>query len=650
MNSVVDKRLSYENGTSLVRFKVISTSRFIIFTQTSYQYQYRFVFQVGRTSIFISLFFLSLLTTCSSGTLVGFSYDARRHREISSTIETLSFLKQNQVSPSQIRVFVTDHHKGLGKVYEEGVSVDLYLNETDVANVRISKTSAVSWIKTHLVAYLPHMNVKSVVVGKSVEETQLPLLLSTLKLIHSALKSLDLEHQVKVSIEISLLVVEKLPARDLLQITNYINKCRSFIILESEISGELSMGDQFIESMIKSAKSAAVALSYSDVPIILNVKSSVAPSVIEVSEYEWKMMKSLQEQAQKTDRIFEILAEISPMKESEKKELNREEEQIFQSSRRELLNNFKKIATHDTVPTPTIVTVPSTNPVTTLPTNPATSPVTIPAATPIVTTPVIAPPTSITNPVTTPVTPPVTTPAAKPVTPPATTTTPTSTGQTWCVAKKEATESALQVALDYACGQGGADCSVLQPTGNCYNPNTQLNHASYAFNSYYQKNPVPTSCDFKGTAVIVDSNPSSAACVYPSSPPASSSVPTSSTSPPPLMTNTSFPSPSLPAPIIYSLPPPSIPSLPPPSIPSLPPPSFPSLPPPTTLTLPPPTSPSLPTVLNSSYPTPSLPTIFGSGPPPSTSTSESVASKLQPLFTSILLAMFIALRKLLLDL
>ncbi|ESW13852.1 hypothetical protein PHAVU_008G231700 [Phaseolus vulgaris] len=102
-----------------------------------------------------------------------------------------------------------------------------------------------------------------------------------------------------------------------------------------------------------------------------------------------------------------------------------------------------------------------------------------------------------------------------PFTTPTTMNSPLSSGASWCIAGPTASQTTLQVALDYACGYGGADCSAIQPGGSCYNPNSIRDHASYAFNKYYQKNPVPNSCNFGGTAVIISTNPSTGACQYP---------------------------------------------------------------------------------------------------------------------------------------
>ncbi|EXC27249.1 Glucan endo-1,3-beta-glucosidase 13 [Morus notabilis] len=83
------------------------------------------------------------------------------------------------------------------------------------------------------------------------------------------------------------------------------------------------------------------------------------------------------------------------------------------------------------------------------------------------------------------------------------------TGNTWCVANGEMGKVKLQAALDYACGEGGADCRGIQPGATCYDPNTIEAHASFAFNSYYQKKARQMgSCYFGGTAYVVTQPPS----------------------------------------------------------------------------------------------------------------------------------------------
>ncbi|XP_054801482.1 major pollen allergen Ole e 10-like, partial [Prosopis cineraria] len=132
-----------------------------------------------------------------------------------------------------------------------------------------------------------------------------------------------------------------------------------------------------------------------------------------------------------------------------------------------------------------------------------------------------APPANPTAPPANPTAPPV-----NPISTPTTTTSPTSSGGQWCVASQTASETALQVALDFACGYGGADCSAIQAGASCYNPNTVRDHASYAFNAYYQKNPAPTSCSFGGIAQLTNNDPSTGNCRYASPKSQSTSPPT----------------------------------------------------------------------------------------------------------------------------
>ncbi|PSS36029.1 Glucan endo-1,3-beta-glucosidase [Actinidia chinensis var. chinensis] len=86
----------------------------------------------------------------------------------------------------------------------------------------------------------------------------------------------------------------------------------------------------------------------------------------------------------------------------------------------------------------------------------------------------------------------------------------------WCVAKPSVPAEKLQEAMDFACGEGGADCEAIRPQGNCYSPDTVVAHASYAFNSYWQKNKrvVGGTCSFGGTAMLINADPSFQHCQF----------------------------------------------------------------------------------------------------------------------------------------
>lgn len=85
----------------------------------------------------------------------------------------------------------------------------------------------------------------------------------------------------------------------------------------------------------------------------------------------------------------------------------------------------------------------------------------------------------------------------------------------WCVAKNNAEDSALQAAIDWACGAGGADCAPIQQGGPCYDPSNLQNTASYVFNDYFLKHGLSDdSCNFDNTAAITSLNPSQSFSLY----------------------------------------------------------------------------------------------------------------------------------------
>ncbi|XP_007047507.2 PREDICTED: glucan endo-1,3-beta-glucosidase 12 [Theobroma cacao] len=85
----------------------------------------------------------------------------------------------------------------------------------------------------------------------------------------------------------------------------------------------------------------------------------------------------------------------------------------------------------------------------------------------------------------------------------------------WCVAKPSVPAETLQEAMDFACGEGGGDCQEIMPHGSCFYPDTVVAHASYAFNSYWQKTKRDGgTCNFGGTAMIINADPSFLQCRF----------------------------------------------------------------------------------------------------------------------------------------
>ncbi|KAL0443036.1 UNVERIFIED_CONTAM: Glucan endo-1,3-beta-glucosidase 13 [Sesamum latifolium] len=84
----------------------------------------------------------------------------------------------------------------------------------------------------------------------------------------------------------------------------------------------------------------------------------------------------------------------------------------------------------------------------------------------------------------------------------------------YCVADEQTPEDQLLAAMNWACGNG-ADCRAIQENQPCYLPNTARDHASYAFNSYYQNmKHKGGSCYFNAAAVLTGLNPSHEPCKF----------------------------------------------------------------------------------------------------------------------------------------
>ncbi|XP_004517164.1 glucan endo-1,3-beta-glucosidase 4-like [Cicer arietinum] len=87
----------------------------------------------------------------------------------------------------------------------------------------------------------------------------------------------------------------------------------------------------------------------------------------------------------------------------------------------------------------------------------------------------------------------------------------------WCIADPNAPDYVVQGALDWVCSTtgGAADCTNIQWNQPCYLPNTVKDHASYAFNNYYQRfKSQGASCYFNGAAYLTPNDPSYGACIF----------------------------------------------------------------------------------------------------------------------------------------
>ncbi|KAF8107257.1 hypothetical protein N665_0124s0051 [Sinapis alba] len=85
----------------------------------------------------------------------------------------------------------------------------------------------------------------------------------------------------------------------------------------------------------------------------------------------------------------------------------------------------------------------------------------------------------------------------------------------WCVANPYVSFSRVHLERRWACANG-ANCSAIETGGHCHDLYYGRRGASFAFNDYYQKNPIPNNCVFNGAAILNIQDPSSPTCKFPS--------------------------------------------------------------------------------------------------------------------------------------
>ncbi|KAI3745410.1 hypothetical protein L1987_58522 [Smallanthus sonchifolius] len=84
----------------------------------------------------------------------------------------------------------------------------------------------------------------------------------------------------------------------------------------------------------------------------------------------------------------------------------------------------------------------------------------------------------------------------------------------WCIADEQTPDDELRRVMVWA-SENGADCSKIEANQPCFQPNTIKDHASVAFNSYFQRMKAKgATCYFNSAAFVTDLDPSHGSCKF----------------------------------------------------------------------------------------------------------------------------------------
>ncbi|KAL0450168.1 UNVERIFIED_CONTAM: Glucan endo-1,3-beta-glucosidase 12 [Sesamum latifolium] len=364
---------------------------------------------------------------------------------------------------------------------QNGLPVAVQVETEHLKNVANSVLMAETWLRNHVLAHYPATNVTTIVVGHSLlcskdQEDKLGLVLPSVKNIHYSLTRWGLQNDIKVAASFSSGCLDS----------------------KSQESYRVDVAEAYIKPLLS-------VLQDINSPYVVNPPSyihTLSDETLSLLKSHSKSMKNLG--VLHLNRINVVISAPRREKPSSRK--------LSSIDLDKMIDPFP--------PRPTPIS-PSHSPSrSSSPAYAARSP--LPPLVGIVSPAPSLPP--LVNPISPPFLPPLA-PMANPASPPfgphLPPCTPSEGGGSagapvgvgvhnglWCVAKPSVPAETLQEALDYACGEGEADCDAIRPEGSCYFPDSLVAHASYAFNSYWQKTKRNGgTCGFGGTAMLINSDP-----------------------------------------------------------------------------------------------------------------------------------------------
>ncbi|KAJ7534800.1 hypothetical protein O6H91_12G003900 [Diphasiastrum complanatum] len=433
----------------------------------------------------------SFIVPSSAGAFVGMNYGLDGDN-LPSPQQAVDFMKKHGMA--QVRIYDTNAAI-LNALAGSNIQVMVGIPNEEILSVGESNVTAANWVKKNIATYLPNTNITGIAVGSEVLSDYPSLasvLLPTINYVHEALVAMSLDTQIKISTPIAASLIEdsfppsqasfnQTYARTVIEpLLDFLSQTGSYLLINiypldiyqqnqkvmsidyalfRPNSGIMDSNTNLLytnvfDAMIDAAFSAMAELNHTDFSVV--VSETGWPSRGDTDE----VGVSVDNAATYANNLVKHILNNTGTPRRPGIAINTYIYELFNEDRRQGATSEKNYGIY----------YPDQTPVYSLDTTGAGM-------------------ISVTGPA----------------------------NRTWCVAKQGVSSSSLQAAMDFACGEGSADCSQIQPGQTCFNPDSVPAHASYAFNSYYQRNSMASgSCDFAGVATVTTIDPSLGQCIYPS--------------------------------------------------------------------------------------------------------------------------------------